>query len=508
MGPLDALHHRNDAHPDRLAFIYDGAAWTYHDLLTEVERLARALLARGIRRGDRVALHMVNSPEMAIAYYACFRIGAIAAPINLRFKTAELRHIFQRMQPALYLGAAQLYSQVDSIEPEILAPDLRFTTGPTARHGGARSWTQLFEVGVDRSIPVQPDVDAPAVLLTTSGTTGRPKFVVHTAATLSAIADAYTHLGLNGGQIAVNALPMVHASGLMTLLGCFHHGIPMILFERFDADAVLDAIATHRCTWMLGLPFMFDAMMERQRLQPRSVGSLRLCLAGGDVCPPPLQQDFLSVFGVHLRSVWAATEVGALAYGLQPGPVSRIVPGTQVRLVDDQGMAVNRGEVGELLLRGPNVTAGYWAGPNRIDDAKTDGWFHTGDLMRQGEGDELWFVGRCKDLIIRAGSNIAPAEVEGVLVAHPRVRDAAVIGLPDPVLGQRVVGIVQLKPGSPIGALEDILVDVKTKLADYKMPEWLGAVDEIPRNPLGKIDRDMASAMLTKRRSGGSAEHA
>jgi long-chain acyl-CoA synthetase len=508
MSPLDALFRQIDAPPGRLAFTYGDAAWTYRDLLAEAERLAQALLARGIRQGDRVALHMANSPEMVITYCACFRIGAIAAPMNLRFKTAELRHIFQRMQPALYLGGAQLYSQVESIEPEILPPDVRFTMGPTPGCRGARPWAQLFEVHVDRSIPSQPDMDAPAVLLTTSGTTGQPKFVVHTATTLSAIADAYTYLGFDREQIAVNALPMVHASGVMTLLACFHHGIPMVLLERFDPDAVLDAIAAHRCTWMLGLPFMFDAMIERQRLQPRSVDSLQLCLAGGDVCPPALQQHFLPVFGVSLRSVWAATEVGPLAYGLQPGSVSRIVPGTQVRLVDDHGMAVKRGEVGELLLRGPNVTAGYWVGPNRIDDARSDGWFHTGDLMRQGKGDELWFAGRCKDLIIRAGSNIAPAEVEGVLVAHPRVHGAAVVGLPDPVLGQRVAGIVQLEPGSPIGALDDILVDVKTKLADYKMPEWLSAVDEIPRNPLGKIDRDMAAAMLTERRSGDSARRA
>jgi long-chain acyl-CoA synthetase len=161
---------------------------------------------------------------------------------------------------------------------------------------------------------------------------------------------------------------------------------------------------------------------------------------------------------------------------------------------------VRRGEVGELLLRGPNVTPGYWAGPNRIDDAKRDGWFHTDDLMRQGEGDELWFVGRRKELIIRGGSNIAPAEVEGVLVAHPRVRDAAVIGVPDPVLGQRVAGIVQLKPGTPIAALDGILADLLTQLADYKVPEWLTAADAIPRNPLGKIDRELVAAMITEAR--------
>jgi long-chain acyl-CoA synthetase len=409
MTPMNALFHQETAQPDGIAFVDDDVVWTYHDLLTGAERLARAFLAQGVRPGDRVVLHMPNRPEMAIAVYACFRIGAIACPTNLRFKTAELREVFQRLQPALYLGEAQLYSYVETIEPEILANEKRFVTGPGGAYRGAMPWWTLLIGSVGAGpIRLEPDKDAPAVLLTTSGTTGAPKFVTHTPATLSAMMEAMAHADLDAAQIVLNACPMVHATGLFTFLLSVSSGVPMVVVERFDADAVLDRIELHGCTWMLGLPFMYDALLERQRKQPRNVGSLRYCRCGGDVCPTQLQVEFEAAFGVPLRNMWGATEVvGALREGLQPGPVTWIAPGAQIRLVDDEGRDVPRGEVGEFLVRGPYVTVGYWVAPDRIDDATRDGWYHSGDLMRQGEGDELWFVGRKKDLIIRGGSNIS-----------------------------------------------------------------------------------------------------
>jgi acyl-CoA synthetase (AMP-forming)/AMP-acid ligase II len=217
-----------------------------------------------------------------------------------------------------------------------------------------------------------------------------------------------------------------------------------------------------------------------------------------DICPIQLQVDFEATFGAPLRNVWGATEAfGPLRPGLQPGPVSRIAPGAQVRLVDDEGREAPRGEVGEFLVRGQCVTVGYWVGPDRIEDATRDGWYLSGDLMRQGEGDELWFVGRKKDIIIRGGSNISPADVERVLLSHPLVQDAAVFGVPDPVLGQRVAAVVQLSSGAGNPALGAILKDTKLQLADYKAPERLWAVDAVPRNPLGKVDRRPAAAAAT-----------
>jgi acyl-CoA synthetase (AMP-forming)/AMP-acid ligase II len=260
---------------------------------------------------------------------------------------------------------------------------------------------------------------------------------------------------------------------------------------------VLDGIEVHRCSWLLGLPFMHADLLETQWTRPRNVGSLRFCLSGGDVCPPQVQQEFPYAFGVPLRSFWAASEtVGSLGFGRQAGPVSRIAPGAQIRLVDVNGASVPPGEIGELWVHGPNVTVGYWAGPGRIEKATRDGWFPTGDLMRQGEGGDLWFISRKKDLIIRGGSNISPAEVERVLKNHPAVHDAAIFGVPDAVLGERVAGVVQLTENASPTAREDILASVKVALADYKVPEELEIVSEIPRNGLGKIDRKLLRATM------------
>ena len=183
------------------------------------EQLSRAFLAHGVRPGDRVVLHMPNRPKMAVALYACFRIGAIACPMNLRFKTAELREVFQRLQPALYLREEQPYSYVETIEPEILAKEKRFVTGPAGGYKGTMPWWALLINSVSAGpLPPEPDKDAPAVLLSTSGTTGQPKFVTHTSGTLSAMADALPHSILDAAQTVLNACPMVHAIGLFTFL--------------------------------------------------------------------------------------------------------------------------------------------------------------------------------------------------------------------------------------------------------------------------------------------------
>jgi long-chain acyl-CoA synthetase len=242
MTPITALNCRANYHPEETALITGNEVWTYRRLAAEVDRLARALLARGVRQGDRVALHVANRPELVIAYYACFRIGAIAAPLNTRFKTPELRPLLKQLRPVLYLGDAQLYPQIAPIEAAILAPDARYVAAGIVEDDWAQPWANLIKDVNETSGLHDCDIDAPAVLLATSGTTGQPKLVTHTPGTLSALADACVHLGFEHRQIAINTVPMVHGTGLSVLLACIRFGDPMILIERFDANSVLDAI--------------------------------------------------------------------------------------------------------------------------------------------------------------------------------------------------------------------------------------------------------------------------
>jgi acyl-CoA synthetase (AMP-forming)/AMP-acid ligase II len=498
MTPIEALYSMAKSRPTQTAMLAGDQFWTYSRLLSETERLAKAMLARGVKPGDRVALHMANVPQMVLAYYACFRTGAIAAPLNTRMKAAELRPILQRLRPALYLGQSHLYPEVANIESDILPSHARYIVGKPVKDERARPFERIYAGSAAQALVQELDPDAPALLLGTSGTTGMSKLVVHTANTLGACAEATMEFELRGQNTVLNIVPMVHASGLIVMLGSIQAGARMIVLDRYDAAAALDMIAAHRCTWMIGLPFMYADLMQEQSRKPRNVSSLRHCGAGGDVCPPPQQKAFAAMFGTPLRSVWAASEVLLpMLFGLQIGPVCRTASDTHIRLVNDKGLDVPRGEIGELLVRSPQMSPGYWTGSG-IEPLAPDGWYHTGDLMRQGEDTDLWFVARKKNLIIRGGSNISPLEVEHVLLCHPAVCDAAVFGIPDVRLGQRVAAVVELDAGADDDALDDILMHTQAQIAEYKVPELLEAVAKVPRNGIGKIDRNALVAQFSE----------
>jgi long-chain acyl-CoA synthetase len=257
-------------------------------------------------------------------------------------------------------------------------------------------WEDLLRKRDGRTVPDFPDIHSPSVLLPTAGSTGVPKLVAHTPLSLNASVDASLRMGLDDhAPVILAASSLLHANGFLALVTSIRCGATAVMLERFNADAALEAIEKHRCTWMTGFPFMYADMVRSQRCAPRAVASLRFCLSSGEVCAPGVQASFERVFGLPLRSVWASTEVvGTLIHGLSPGAVSRCGAPSQVLLADESGAPVSRGATGELCIRGPNVAVGYWTYPGSVQSACVDGWFRTGDLMRQGEDDELWFVGR------------------------------------------------------------------------------------------------------------------
>jgi long-chain acyl-CoA synthetase len=506
MSPTGALMHQAQTRPTSAAFVFHEEVWTYERLATEAESLACGLAVRGVGPGDRVVLHMMNRPEMVVAYYACFKLGAIVAPLRTAFKFAELAPLLDRLKPALYIGEIGLYENIAPIADSILPPGKRFVVNGTVEEHGVQPWETLFDGVADASLSSSPALYKPAVLINTSGTTGQPKFVIHTLETLGESADLIIkHWGLSDDDFVIMPLPMAHISGLISFLSFIQLGAPFVLLRSFDADTVLDAIERNRCTMYLGFPAHYAALLEGQRARPRKLASLRMCLTGSDVCPIDLQERIPAILGAPLYNLWAATEVvGSLTFGLQHGPVARIVKGAQIRLIDENGADVADGEVGELLIRGANVFEGYWNDPRATAESLRAGWYHTGDMMRRGEGDELWFVSRKKDIIIRGGTNISPAEVEQALVAaHPAVEQAAVVGIPDAVLGQRVFGFIKLADGTSDTVLPEILANAATRLASYKVPEALRILDELPRNALSKIDRNMLQTMAARTGNAG-----
>jgi long-chain acyl-CoA synthetase len=496
--PFEALMQQTHARPKSTAFVFHNEAWTYERIAAESERLARGMAARGVKPGDRVALHMMNRPEFIIAYYGCFRLGAIAAPLRTAFKCAELAPLLQRLTPALYIGERGLYDDIAAVDGAILPRDRRFIVdGPLPGQDGL-PWENLVGIAGDGNLFNSAAADQAAVLITTSGTTGEPKFVIHTPTTLAeSVGLLIDNWGLSGEDVVAEPLALAHISGLISFLCYIQLGAQFVLIESFAADTVLDTIERYRCTLQISFPAQFAALLERQRARPRDLESLRYCLTGGDACPIELQQQVTSCFGAPLHNVWAATEAaGNLGPGSRPGPVMRIPKSTEIRLIDESGSDIADGDVGELLVRGANLFAGYWNDPQATAESLKGGWYHTGDLMRRGEGDELIFVARKKDIIIRGGTNISPVEVEqAIAAAHPAVAEAAVVGMPDAVLGQRVIGFVKLAQGAREAVVSEILDNLAMRLAAYKVPERLLVVDRLPRNALSKIDRKMLQVM-------------
>jgi acyl-CoA synthetase (AMP-forming)/AMP-acid ligase II len=506
--PIAALIQQAQARPKATAFIFHGKVWTYEKIATESERLARGMIAHGVKPGDRVALHMMNRPEYIVAYYACFRIGAIAAPLRTLFTFAELAPLLQRLEPKLYIGEASLYDNVAPVDGAILPRDKRFIIDAIAPGHDGMPWEKLFNVAESIALPGSPVVTDPAVLINTSGTTGQPKFVIHTPATLA----ESTELMVQNCNLSVDdamplALPMAHISGLVASLTCIRGGMFFILMESFDPDVVLDTIERHRCTIQFGFPANYAALLARQTARPRNLKSLRYCATGGDACPIELQQQVASSFGAPLYNFWGATEViGNVRFVHRVGPVIGIPTDAEIRLIDDNRKDVADGEAGELLIRAPNVFAGYWNDPRATAEAVQDGWYHTGDLMRR-EGDELVFVARKKEIIIRGGTNISPVEIEqAIFAAHPAVKEAAVVGVADAVLGQRVFGFVTLGKGCDAAVVPEILGRLTTRLAAYKIPEVLAVLETLPRNALSKVDRKTLQSMATRADEAHQAE--
>lgn len=499
--PTEALMQQAQSRPESTAFIFHEDVWTYRRLADESERIARGLAASGVKAGDRVVLHMMNRPEMLVAYYACFRLGAIAAPLRTAFEFAELAPMLQRIQPALYIGQASLYPNVREVDAAILPLEERVILDDADGAHGVQPW-EVLKHSLNADLPT-PASNEPAVLINTSGTTGQPKFVVHTQDTLAAAAHlTCKHFNFSTDDVMISSSQLAHASGLCGALSYIQVGAPFIMLQSPDPDIILDRIERHRATRMFGFPYQYAGLLKAQQARPRDLSSLQICLTGGDVCPLDLQKQFTAAVGAPLYNIWGATEVPShLSFGTRPGPVLRIPEEAQIRLVDENGADVARGEIGELLVRGSNVFVGYWNDPAATAQSLKDGWHHTGDMMRRGEGDELWFVSRKKDIIIRGGTNISPVEVEEALLAcHPAVQEAAAVGKPDPVLGQRVVGFVKLAAVAKESVVAEIVRDVATRLAPYKVPEDLRVIDALPRNTLGKVDRRTLERMA----SGGS----
>ena len=461
--------------PDRVAIEFLGAETTYAELDERSERVAAGLLAAGLKRGDRVATLTATSTDHVVVFFACAKAGLILLPLNWRLAEPELAYQLADAEPAVLLSsdeyatlAASLHERSARLE-ELVADSNYLSPGSGSRD------------------------DDGLLLVYTSGTTGRPKGALLTHANCF-----WTNLsfdlatGISGDDVVLAVLPQFHCGGwnVQPLLAWWK-GAKVVLEPSFDASRALALIAEKRVTTMMGVPANYLFMSETPEFERADLSSLRRAVVGGAPMPESLLASWQQR-GVDIVQGYGLTEAAPNVLCLPPedavrkrGFAGKPYPHVDVELRDPEtDEQVDGPGEGELVVRGPNVFAGYWRNPEATEAVLRDGWLYTGDVAMRDDEGYYRIVGRTKDMIISGGENVYPAEIENVLHAHPAVREAAVVGVPDERWGEACVAFVVLADDTTEG---ELLEHCRAALARYKVPKSVRFVDSLPRNSLGKV---------------------
>ena len=488
------------ATPDKPALVFEETSTSYRALADAVERSARGLLSLGVSPGDRVAIFMRNRSEFVELYLACFRIGAIAVPLNHRFQTDEVVFAVDHCAAKVLIVDGPLLPVVQNVQEAVPSLAGVYVYGDVPQ-GATNMWADVVNAASGSIDWPSVDEDAPAMILYTSGSTGKPKGVTHTHRSIFAVASSHAVTQeLTADEVALAATAICHAGAAVgVVFPALLAGGTVVILAESEPDLFLDALQEHRPTRTILLPAqLLDAVVD-----PRAVdvdfGCLREIQCGGDQISPDLYLEFAKVADLELNQLYGLTECEGASmnpsFGLiKRGSIGLPRDGVEMRIVvagqDATGEDVAAGRTGEIWIRGDSVMTGYWDDPEHTAATFADGWLRTGDLGRRDDDGYLFFQGRIKEIIIKGGSNIAPGEVEDVLDEHPDVELSGVVGTPDARLGSLVHAFVELKHGRAVPPTEgDLKAFAAERLAAYKVPDRWTFVTDLPRNNVGKIDR-------------------
>jgi long-chain acyl-CoA synthetase len=471
--------------PDRTALRFGDAELSYRAVDASSARLAALLRERGVEPGDRVGVMLPNVPEFVIAYYGALRAGAIVVPFNVLLKEREVAYFAGDAQVKLLLAWHACAEAAETGARGAGTECLFVTPGEFKR----------LLAGFERKQqPVDRNAEDTAVIFYTSGTTGQPKGAELTHDNLlrnaAAVAELYP---LSEVDVTLGGLPLFHSFGQTASLNAtLNAGGCLTLIQRFEPGLAMRTIERDGVTVFQGVPTMFSALLNHPERQSFDLSSLRICVSGGAAIPVEVLRSFERATGCKVLEGYGLSETSPVASTnypdreRKPGSIGTPLPGVEMNVVDDEGRELAPGEVGEIVIRGYNVMKGYWNRPEVTAEAIRDGWFHSGDLARVDEDGYFFIVDRKKDMIIRGGYNVYPREIEEVLYEHPAVREAAVIGVPHPELGEEVAAAVVLHDGSSPDP-DELRDFVSNRVAAYKYPRRIWFVDDLPVGPTGKI---------------------
>lgn len=491
--------------PDETAVLFEEQRLTYRELRDAVRQCANALVGLGVHQGDRVALMMPNRPEFTIAYFGILRAGAVVVPLNTLFVADEVAYHLDDSGAVLLIAWEDLeqVARAGRERSPACTGLVLVTRDPAARPKDARGFHSLLsEAAADHDI-AQTMPDDGAVLLYTSGTTGRPKgaelthFNLHSNARWCSERSQSVWpermLIFGPGNIALATLPLFHSFGQTCVQNAMlMNGGSFVCLARWDPEEALRVMDEQGVTHFAGVPTMYFGLLHAGGAGRYRLERLRFCNSGGAPMPVEVMAEFEGKYPARIMEGYGLSETSPVAtfhtpeFPRKPGAVGKPIDGCEVRIVDEVDRPLASGEVGEVVIRGENIMKGYYRRPEATAEAMRGGWFHSGDLGRIDEEGYLYIVDRKKDMILRGGFNVYPRELEEVIYAHPSIREAAVIGIPDPEHGEEVVAVVALKEGCALTDAELILY-CRERMAAYKYPRRVCFRDSLPKGGTGKI---------------------
>lgn len=474
---------------------------TNQELLDSANRLANGLKGLGIKPGDRVVVCMPNCPEVFVAYQGILRAEAIVLPVMFMLHPQEIGYILQASEAAAIITTTAVLPSIEQATSGMEQPPKLIVAGiaqnqPSPDAGlPCQSLAALMTAASPELAGLALKPDDIAVILYTSGTTGQPKGVMLTHRNLYSNAAAAVALAEDSGEEAgttLGVLPLAHIYGFTMANTLFLRGGRMVVLPKFETRVVFEAIQRYRVERFSAVPAMIYAMVTAPEAEEYDLSTLEAVGSGSAPLPVSLMEAFKTRFGADIYEGYglseAAPTVSAHRRGetIKPGSVGRAFPGVELRIADESGNPLPVGEIGELLVRGENITPGYYRNEEATRAAIQDGWLHTGDVAKLDEDGYLYIVDRKKDLILRGGFNIYPRDLEELISRHPAVAEVAVVGVPSERMGEEVIAVVVRKEGSDISE-EELLAFCQERLARYKTPRAVVFRDAMPRNGVGKI---------------------
>ena len=492
--------------PDKTAIVFEEERYTFNQLNERVNRLGNALLNLGVKKGDRVAMLQVNTNHCVETYFAIAKIGAIYVPLNFRARGNELAYMLNSSEANTIFVGERYVDLVNSIKPEVAS--LKNIISLDSPHDGLLYYEDLIKSASADEISTDIGDDDTTILMYTAGTTGFPKGVMlsHNSFSIYVLenvspADPVSEEG------NILTVPLYHVAGIQAMMAAIYGGRTLVMERQFEPGEWMGLVETEKVNRAMMVPTMLKQLMDHPEFSKHDLSSMKVITYGAAPMPLEVIKKAVELFpGVSFINAFGQTETASTITTL--GPEDHDITGTEeekekklkrlssigkamsdieMKIVDEEGNDLPQGEVGEIVARGPRVMSGYWKDEEKTEKTiDKDGWVHTGDMGYVDEDGYFFLAGRATDMIIRAGENISPEEVEAVLYAHPKISEVAVIGVPDEDWGEVPMCVAVLKPGETCTP-EELMEYCRANLASFKRPRAVVFVDELPRNPMGKV---------------------